>query len=641
MNRYITIFIIALLFICTAVSAQQNALDSIAAIAENTQDLKQKSTLYANLASDYNSTDVNKSIRYAHKAIDAARKGQHKKEKCRAYIMLTTSYLRSGYIDSAAISSKKCLALAEKLQNHYYLYFAERNLARVYIRQANFDSSLVHFHRHLKIAEEHLNDTLVGDALNSLGGYYATIQDLDKAEEFHKKALEIRIKAKDSLGMAYSYDNLGIVNRDLGNYRLSLYYYNKALAIHIVDGDSSDIAFMYNDLGAAYSKLGITDTGELYLKRSISMREQMNELNELAYTYNYLGENYERKGELKKAERWIKKALNLAIEIKNNKQNYEAYESLSDFFARNKMYDSAYKYLQLYKSFRDSIRRLDNEQLIAELNTKYETEKKEKKIQEQEFQLSKKNYWITGISILLVLGTLLGYSYYRRYKLKQQAAIQDAVMKQQELATKAVIEAEENERQRIAGDLHDGVGQMMSAARINLSAVTQELEFKDEQLKDRFNNALKLVDDSCTEVRTVSHNIMPNALLKNSLAAAVRSFLNKIDEKVLKIDLYTEGLNEKIDENTETVLYRIVQECVNNVIKHANANKLDISLIKDEGEISVTIEDNGNGFDTSKMDKVEGVGLKNIKSRVSYLKGNIEWDSAIGRGTVVSIHIPV
>ena len=521
-------------------------------------------------------------------------------------------------------------------------YFLQKpTSAKVYIRQANFDSSLIHYHRRLKIAEEHLNDTLVGDALNSLGGYYATIHDLEKAEEFHQKALAVRIKAKDTIGIAYSYDNLGIVNRDLGNYRLSLDYYNKAMEIHLIEGDSSNIAFMYNDLGAAYSKLGITDTGELYLKRSIAMRENMNELNELAYTYNYLGENYERKGNLKLAEQWIKKALNLAIEIKNNKQNYEAYESLSDFFARNNMYDSAYKYLQLHRSFRDSIRRMDNEQLIAELNTKYETEKKEKRIQEQEFELTKKNYWIIGIAVLFVLGVLLGYSYYRRYRLKQHAALQDAVMKQQELATKAVIEAEENERQRIAGDLHDGVGQMMSAARINLSAVTQELDFRDEHQKDRFYNALKLVDDSCTEVRSVSHNIMPNALLKNSLAAAVRSFLNKIDEKVLKIDLYTEGLNEKIDENIETVLYRIIQECVNNVIKHSNANNLDISLIKDESEISVTIEDNGKGFDTKKMDKVEGVGLKNIKTRVAFLKGTIEWDSAVGRGTVVSIHIPV
>src|SRR5690606_31884647 len=136
-----------------------------------------------------------------------------------------------------------------------------------------------------------------------------------------------------------------------------------------------------------------------------------------------------------------------------------------------------------------------------------------------------------------------------RYKLQQQAKLQATISKQQELATKAVIEAEENERKRIAGDLHDGVGQMMSAAKINLSSLGSELHFADEQKKQRFENALKLVDDSCSEVRTVSHNIMPNSLLRNSLAAALRDFITKIDTNVLKINLHSEGLNEKIDEN--------------------------------------------------------------------------------------------
>ncbi|MCB0697013.1 MAG: sensor histidine kinase, partial [Chitinophagaceae bacterium] len=259
----------------------------------------------------------------------------------------------------------------------------------------------------------------------------------------------------------------------------------------------------------------------------------------------------------------------------------------------------------------------------------------------QEFQLTRKNYMLTGIAALFIALTLLSYSWYKRYQLKQSAALQAAVMKQQELATKAIIEAEENERQRIAGDLHDGVGQMMSAAKINLSTVSDGITFASEEQRTRFENALKLVDDSCSEVRTVSHNIMPNSLLRNSLAAAVRTFINKIDQHVLKINLHTEGLNEKLDENIEIMLYRVVQECVNNVIKHAKANILDISLIKDGHEISVTIEDNGIGFDTTDKTKFDGIGMKNIASRIQYLKGTVEWDSGRNKGTVVSIQVPL
>ena len=203
------------------------------------------------------------------------------------------------------------------------------------------------------------------------------------------------------------------------------------------------------------------------------------------------------------------------------------------------------------------------------------------------------------------------------------------------------MEAEEKERQRIAKDLHDGVGQMMSAAKLNLSAIENELPFKDDMQKEALLRIIKLVDDSCKEVRAVSHNMMPNALLKAGLSSAVREFINQIDQKVLKVNLHSEGLNERLDSNTETVLYRVIQECVNNVIKHAGATQLDISLIRDTDGISATVEDNGKGFDTTDSSKNSGLGLKNIQARVEYLKGTVDFDSSPGKGTLVAIHVPL
>ena len=125
------------------------------------------------------------------------------------------------------------------------------------------------------------------------------------------------------------------------------------------------------------------------------------------------------------------------------------------------------------------------------------------------------------------------------------------------------------------------------------------------------------------------------------ITSLIKEFIDKIDNRILKVNLYSEGLNERIDNNIEIVLYRIIQECVNNVIKHSRANQLDISLIKDGDGISVSIEDNGKGFNTKDTTKFEGIGLKNIASRIEFLKGTVEFDSAEGRGTMVSIHVPV
>ncbi|MEY2917276.1 MAG: hypothetical protein RIS73_990, partial [Bacteroidota bacterium] len=292
-------------------------------------------------------------------------------------------------------------------------------------------------------------------------------------------------------------------------------------------------------------------------------------------------------------------------------------------------------------AIKDSLQNLDVQKNISALSAKYETAKKDQQLQQQQFENIKKQYWIIGLLCLLGLGVLLAFSYYKRYKLANEKRLQSAIIQQQDISTKAIIEAEENERKRIAGDLHDGIGQTMSAAKMNLSSIESRLEFKNNDDKIAFEKIVNLVDESCKEVRSVSHNMMPNALLKSGLSSAVKEFIDKIDSRVLKVNLYSEGLNERLDSNIETVLYRVIQECVNNVIKHSGANELDISLIKDTDGIAATIEDNGKGFSITEKGKTEGIGLKNISTRIQYLKGTVDFDSSPGKGTLVAIHVPL
>ena len=209
------------------------------------------------------------------------------------------------------------------------------------------------------------------------------------------------------------------------------------------------------------------------------------------------------------------------------------------------------------------------------------------------------------------------------------------------MSAKAIIEAEERERKRIAGDLHDGVGQLCSAIKMNLSGLSSQVTFKDKEAVLAYEKTLAITDEACKEVRSISHQMMPNILLKSGLTIAVRDFLDKIDARRIQVQLDTFGLNERLDSNTETVLYRVIQETVNNVIKHARGNKLYITLGKDEEGINATIEDNGIGFDVHDKDQFDGIGLKNIASRVEFLKGKVEFDSAPGRGTVVNVWIPL
>ena len=636
------IYLLIFMCCCTAISAIAGPVDSIMNQVSKFKDnpLKQ-SEIYSRLSFMELGSNLPRSIEYARLSIDRAKEASNNNQLSRSYICLTYAYDNAGKIDDGLLAADSALLYANKAKEYSLQFRSELLIGSLSRRKANYNGAITHVISALKIAEANNNDTFKSNAYSTLGVLYTNLKDLDRAEQYHLQALDLRKKLNDSDLIANSYNNLGIINRERENYDKALMYYHKALEIAISLKDTSSISFLFNDIGAAYSKKGDVVNGEKYLKESIAIREHMGELYELAYTYNYLGENYERKKDLKNAELYIKKALSTARDIHNNKQTYEALESLSDFFSRNKIYDSAYTYLNKYKVFRDSIAKMDNKKLIAELTTQYETEKKERKIKEQEFELTKRNYFIIGIIILIFVIITLSYLTYNRYKLKQNAKLQAEVLRQQELSTRAVIEAEERERKRIAGDLHDGVGQLMSAARLNLSLVSSELDGITESQKAAFDKALELVDESCKEVRAVSHNIMPNALLKAGLTSAIREFIHKIDARVLKVNLFTEGVNERLPSDIETVLYRVIQECINNVIKHSGADTLDISLIKDEDGISVSIEDNGKGFNASDKSKFDGIGLKNIQTRVEYLKGTVEWDSAPGKGTVVTIHLPI
>jgi len=305
-------------------------------------------------------------------------------------------------------------------------------------------------------------------------------------------------------------------------------------------------------------------------------------------------------------------------------------------------YKEALDYFTWHTQLKDSIFNAQKTRQIEEISTIYETNKREQQIQEQKDTIQKRNRLLWISLGLFALALLITYLLYNRYRWKQQVLLQAEIMKQQEMAARSVLEAEEKERSRIAKDLHDGVGQMMSAARMNLSSFSNSMQLGNEEQHTSLSNIIKLVDDSCREVRAVSHSMMPSALIHKGLTEALEELVQRIDPAVLKVQLHHEGFAERFDEQTEMILYRVIQECINNTLKHAAAGSADISLIYDTDGISVTIEDDGKGFDSHHLNNggEEGIGLQNIRSRIQFLKGTVDFNSAPGKGTLVAIHIP-
>ena len=493
------------------------------------------------------------------------------------------------------------LKLAEHANDYMTQARARVNIGWAMMELNQYAQAVANFKNALKLMEEkNLTTAYNGTIYSNLAASYGALNQLDSSLKYSTIAISEARKNENIAVEANGFFILGTTQIKQGKYNEALQSFLSAKPLREKIGDPFYIVSDMAEMGNLYAKLNKPQEGIAISKDALKIATDNKIDAKLPMIYSSLAANFEAAGNFKEAT--------------------EVYKKISD------LKDSAYANA--------------NPKALAEMQTKYETEKKERQIQVQKFHITRQKFLTGGAIGLLILGSLLGYSQYKRYRSRQEVKLKNELMKQQQLATRAVLEAEETERQRIAKDLHDSIGQMMSAAKMNLSAFESEIKFEDKDQQLAFEKIIQLVDESCKEVRNVSHNMMPNALLKNSLSSAIQEFIDKLDQKSLQVHLYTEGLEDRLDSNLETVFYRVIQECVNNVIKHSAATTLDISLIKDKDGITATIEDNGAGFNTSDQEKFKGMGLKNIITRIEYLKGTVEFDSTPGKGTLVALYVP-
>lgn len=560
-------------------------------------------------------------------------------QKAEIYIALSEEFAFISN-DTSRLYAEKTIAIAKKLENDFLISKSYISLAVVDKNEGKYPESLERYLSALKIADRLNDEQLLMTIYNGIGIIYKRMRRWDEALVYYTKANELAIRNKEWNAVSYTFNNIGTIHLQKENWDAVTDNYDSAIYYAEISGNKRAMATVLSNLGDLYREQKRYSLALNTFKECLRYDKENEDKYGMFMSYFQIARVYAENKDYKQSLKYFDSAEILTFEENLKRERVDLYGWRTNMEEGRNRYPEALRYNKLSHLVNDTIISEQTSYNISELQTKYETEKKEQEIKLQQSEISKRNYVIGGISLLFLLGGLLGVSGYNRYRLKQKARLQQEVIRQQELATQAVIEAEENERKRIAGDLHDGVGQTMSAAKMNLSVIYDDIPFSNEEQRLAFDKAMALVDEGCKEVRSVSHNIMPNALLKSGLANAIGEFLNKIDSKVLKVSYYAEGLDERLPSNTETVLYRVVQECVNNVIKHAEASSLDITLIKDDDDISITIEDNGKGFDKSKAEYFKGIGLQNMLTRVKYLKGTIDWDTAPGRGTVVTIDVP-
>ncbi len=553
----------------------------------------------------YNKGDAKKAVEHAAKGRDFAEAQNDLKLLARSYNNLAAVYNHFGNHKSAIECILKCLDISAKTKDS--ASFAVRNLTAsvTYYNLEQFDKAIIHAKKAYEFGRQFKNDYAMTMGLNNLSASYSQLNMLDSSIAVSKQQLQLAMEQEDATNINYALVNLCNDNFRAGNIP-ALEMYANELSVYRKDmPDSQVIAEIHHALALnlmARQKYGLA---KAQLDSGIVIAQNMNNADALANLYqSFAVLNY------------------LQGHIKEGKSYSFKYDSISR--AAN------IKELNFY---------------TEELETKYETEKKETQIKLQQAKLRQKsvvNYFLIAGAIALLVISLLTYRNYKSRQKLQQSKIDELEKERLLTATEAVLKGEEQERSRLAKDLHDGLGGMLSGIKHSLSSMKENLVMTPANAQ-AFERSLDMLDSSISEMRRVAHNMMPEMLVKYGLDTALREFCHEITGSgVTEVNYQSIGMeNAAIDQTVAVTTYRIAQELVNNAIKHGHAQGVlvQLHLSKQEKLLALTVEDDGKGMDSGVLKQSKGMGWKNIQSRVDFLKGKLDVQSAPGKGTSVMIEI--
>lgn len=481
---------------------------------------------------------------------------------------------------------------------------------------------------------------------NVIGYIYMKLRDTTKAGFYFRNHLKNARSINDSIEVAHALYNLGDLAITEKKYDEAIDYFTLALdgyAAIKVPGIFDRIekkAFLSNKLAQCWKLKGNLPQALQYTVPPLAatnMTSSVNPYDKADYFIN-AGDIYNRMLIPDSALKFLRKGLDIAVEIDHQEFKRDAYEQLALVFSRKKIYDSAFVYQQLFSKLKDSIAEEISSEEIYQRDADLQIERQQ---QVQKIALERQKLWrniIIGIGIFLMLTVVFLLN---RHQLNQKNRYQRELNRQQVELFNAIAATQDQERKRIAQDIHDSLGSVLSAAKLKL---TEARELRPEFAADeKFITGISLLDEASAELRNISHNIMPATLSKLGLLPALKNLSEKISShKGLQVNFSAHEFESRLDEQTEISIYRIILELINNIVKHASASLATVQLVKHPDNINITVEDNGQGFDYQKiLQEKKGIGLGNIQSRVDYMKGTIDVDAVPGRGTTVIIDIPL
>lgn len=552
-------------------------------------------------------------------------------------------YRFAGEYEKALLYADHYEAYSESVQDTMGLANIFYQKGVILSQSGDYEGSLKEYFNCLRTYEDLNDSSSRAFTLNSIGIVYKNLNKFKEAEESYLTAISLLEPIDDKNNLADVYHSLGTLYATQDQNQKALDYFNRTLKIGIELNREWGMAKDYGSIGLVHLKEKQYDLAIDYLQKAYRIYEENKYEEDLTEAMLNLGKAYFEKGDLSKSELLLLRALERPSE--SQRINKDLHFELYELYSAIGIYQKALHHHELYGAYKDSLYQEENIKSINNLQMQYETEKKDNELvqnglllEQKEVQILKNknllNLSIGGVILLLIAGLGLWYNWRQRQLVKNKE-IEN--LKAQKAVTKleSLIEGEEKERSRLAQDLHDGINGDLSVIKYKISEIDTERLNDTEQ--DGVTKAIGMLDKAIEQVRHISHNLAPPSLQSFSLTEALFQFCqNMSSSSEIDIKFQFFGNPIKLNSEYETAIYRMVQELINNIVKHSESTEALVQLNHHIDTLDVTIEDNGKGYDKAGIHA--GIGLKNVVSRAAFLQSELQVDSS-DKGTTANIHI--
>lgn len=480
----------------------------------------------------------------------------------------------------------------------------------------------------------------------NLGRIYFDLQDFEKSNAYHEKAHRIFQKLNHPVGLSQSYYINGVRSLRTGEIEMAEEYLMKSkqygyksgylnhvmsakLALSVIRYDQADMEGLFEMLFAA----------DALAKKNNLVIQRAQNLIQIAMFYS-LVEDFSN------AEYYTDKAASLVNNMTNDRLLIALNKAYFELFKAQGKHEKALEYHLAATGIQDHIRQRAETYKVYNAGVEHlskQMELQEYKIQAQKMHLSKRTRTFTLIIVvivfLLIILSSLYYIYINRIKQEQKNKIAENKLRYVYEKNRAVMEAEISERKRLGHELHDGLGTLLSLTRMNMSSVLDNENLSEVKRRSLLAYSAKNIEEAIAEIKTISHNISPPTIREKGLNAAIKELVSRITQFSVELNIY--GVNDNIPLYIQNAIYRTIQEALTNVAKYAECSEVVLQVLQNNNDITVVIEDNGCGFDLSEVLRHNGLGLKNATSRIEGLDGKIVIDSMRGRGTIITLNLPL